>query len=598
MKSLQDQNIVFTGTLGLMKRAEATKKAILAGATVLSSLTKAATLVVAGADAGSKLDKARDQGVEIWDEETFVAVLNGTANESEDPPPKKAAATPAKKLSTPTRGVFSSPGTRAERLKELPPPKFDVRSDSVSGKHICFTGALRIRRAKAIELAEKFGAIVHSSVTNKVDILVTAYAPGEKLIEGLGKGCEIWNESNFFEAVKYDLAVEDEADDDEDDEDGGNDEDGGDGEEGDEMEVDVPKSKAKPKASPAKKQQAQKKSDEEPEDSGEGSSLVTSLKGQNIVFTGTLALLKRADAAKKATAAGAKVLSSITKAATLIVAGADAGAKLDKANELGLEIWDEQKFVDAVGGLDSVSATPTNAKAASKTSKSATTTPARKRKVEVDEEEDEHDEAEDTATGASSLKGQNIVFTGTLTLLKRADAAKKATAAGAKVLSSITKAATLVVAGADAGAKLDKARDDGLEIWDEQKFVDAIGGLDSVVSTPKSKAKAKSSPTKKQKAEEEDEDAEEEPKSAGEFSSQSTSLKGQNIVFTGTLALLKRADAAKKAADAGAKVLSSITKAATLIVAGADAGAKLDKANELGLEIWDEQKFVDAVGGL
>ncbi|KAI9350311.1 hypothetical protein BDR26DRAFT_852178 [Obelidium mucronatum] len=553
-KTLVDQNVVFTGTLAQIKRAEAAKKAILAGATVLSSLTKATTLIVAGADAGAKLDKARAQGIEIWDEATFLAVCAGGGNSI------TANAAP---VSTPSRGAFSSPQTKAERLKKTPQPKLDVRSDSIDGKHLCFTGALRIKRAKATALAEKAGATVHSSVTNKVDIVITAYAPGQKLIKAMRNGCEVWNEANFFEAVNYEPVIEDENEgDEEDDEDDEADEDdnGGDN---DNDHGNVNQEEAK------------------------------SLKGKNVVFTGTLTLLKRADASKKAVAAGAKVLSSLTKACNLVVAGEDAGAKLDKARDDGIEIWSEQEFVDAVGGASVDATTPK--------SKAKTPTPSKKRKAEEEEEEEEEGEDDEAAAGdaaqndtehapVTSLAGQNVVFTGTLALLKRADASKKAVAAGAKVLSSYTKATTLVVAGADAGVKLDKAREEGIPIWTEQEFVDAVGGLPATPVKSPSKAKA-ATPTKKAKASPSTEDA------AASDAINSSALSGKNLVFTGTLTLLKRADASKKAVAAGAKVLSSLTKACNLVVAGEDAGAKLEKARDDGIEIWTEQQFIDALGG-
>ncbi|ORY49522.1 hypothetical protein BCR33DRAFT_713825 [Rhizoclosmatium globosum] len=590
--SLADQHIVFTGTLTTMTRSEASKKAILAGAgSVLSSLSKKATLVVAGSDAGAKLDKASDLGLEVIDEATFTALLSGDKSDStsvaveskaSDVAPVTPIKTPAKKtaaFSTPSRGVFSSPLTKRERLENTPAPKLDVRSDTVSGKHICFTGALlSFTRSKAARLAERVGATVHSSVTAKVDIVIIGHATGQKLDKAQENGCEIWNEANFLEAIKYDKSADNEEDDDEDEDEDEDDIDGG--------------------------------KDDAEEETAEKDGGADSLKGQKIVFTGTLNLLKRADAAKRATKAGATVLSSLTKACTLVVAGTDAGAKLDKANEQGIEIWDEQRFVDAVGGLDAVASAPATKKAA---------TP-KKTKKPVEEEEEEEEEAGDddmdteeataggaSGTGTDSLKGRHVVFTGTLNLLKRADAAKRATKAGATVLSSLTKACTLVVAGADAGAKLDKANEQGIEIWDEQRFVDAVGGLDAVASAPAAKKAATPKKGKKaaEKEEEEDEEAgdddmdtEEPGNEASGSGSSGDSLKGKNVVFTGTLNLLKRADAAKRATKAGATVLSSLTKACTLVVAGADAGAKLDKANEQGIEIWDEQRFVDAVGGL
>ena len=55
--------------------------------------------------------------------------------------------------------------------------------------------------------------------------------------------------------------------------------------------------------------------------------------------------MKRADATAAAEALGAEVKGSITKAVDLVVAGTKAGAKLKKAESLGLEIWSEGLFV-------------------------------------------------------------------------------------------------------------------------------------------------------------------------------------------------------------------------------------------------------------
>jgi predicted DNA-binding WGR domain protein len=92
-----------------------------------------------------------------------------------------------------------------------------------------------------------------------------------------------------------------------------------------------------------------------------------------------------------------------------------------------------------------------------------------------------------------SLAGQTLVFTGTLQL-KRADAKAKAEAAGATVGGDVTGKTTLVVNGGDGGAKLEKAKAKGIEIWDEASFMAAIGGGSSsstaAAATTKKKAEA------------------------------------------------------------------------------------------------------------
>lgn len=68
------------------------------------------------------------------------------------------------------------------------------------------------------------------------------------------------------------------------------------------------------------------------------------LAGQTVVLTGTLSSLTRDDAKEKLEALGAKIAGSVSKKTSFIVAGEAAGSKLDKAQQLGVEIWDESKL--------------------------------------------------------------------------------------------------------------------------------------------------------------------------------------------------------------------------------------------------------------
>lgn len=74
-------------------------------------------------------------------------------------------------------------------------------------------------------------------------------------------------------------------------------------------------------------------------------------------------------------------------------------------------------------------------------------------------------------------------------------------------------------------------------------------------------------------------------------------LDGQTVVLTGTLSVLTR-DAAKARLEAlGAKVAGSVSKKTAFVVAGSEAGSKLDKANELGVEVWDEPRLLAFLTG-
>ncbi len=72
-------------------------------------------------------------------------------------------------------------------------------------------------------------------------------------------------------------------------------------------------------------------------------------------------------------------------------------------------------------------------------------------------------------------------------------------------------------------------------------------------------------------------------------------LLGKTIVLTGTLTQMGRAEAKAHLQTLGAKVSGSISANTDLLIAGEKAGSKLTKAQDLGIETWDEQQFVDYI---
>ena len=62
-------------------------------------------------------------------------------------------------------------------------------------------------------------------------------------------------------------------------------------------------------------------------------------------------------------------------------------------------------------------------------------------------------------------------------------------------------------------------------------------------------------------------------------------------MLTGTLANYTRDEAKRMIEDAGGKVVGSVSKKTDYVVAGADAGSKLDKARELGVEVVSEEQM-------
>jgi DNA ligase (NAD+) len=68
-----------------------------------------------------------------------------------------------------------------------------------------------------------------------------------------------------------------------------------------------------------------------------------------VVLTGTLPTLSRDAAKDMLEAAGAKVAGSVSKKTHFVVAGSDAGSKLDKARDLGIEVLDEAGLLALLG---------------------------------------------------------------------------------------------------------------------------------------------------------------------------------------------------------------------------------------------------------
>jgi DNA ligase (NAD+) len=82
----------------------------------------------------------------------------------------------------------------------------------------------------------------------------------------------------------------------------------------------------------------------------------------------------------------------------------------------------------------------------------------------------------------------------------------------------------------------------------------------------------------------------------GQKKQRGTKLAGKTFVLTGTLAHFTRDEAKKMIEDAGGKVTGSVSKKTDYVVAGADAGSKLDKAKELGVTVVDEKELERLAG--
>ena len=72
-------------------------------------------------------------------------------------------------------------------------------------------------------------------------------------------------------------------------------------------------------------------------------------------------------------------------------------------------------------------------------------------------------------------------------------------------------------------------------------------------------------------------------------------LSGKKVVLTGTLENFSRLEATKILENNGAIVLSSVGKSTNLVIAGENAGSKLKKAENLGIEIINEEEFLKII---
>jgi NAD-dependent DNA ligase len=169
--------------------------------------------------------------------------------------------------------------------------------------------------------------------------------------------------------------------------------------------------------------------------------------------------------------------------------------------------------------------------------------------------------------GAGPLAGKTFVVTGTLENYTRGAIEGLIEQLGGKAGSSVSKNTNYVVAGTEAGSKLDKARELGVPLLTEQEF-------DKLVEDLRAAA----------------------PAGNGGARPAGADLTGKTFVVTGTLQKYGRGDIEQLIRDLGGTAAGSVSKKTTYVVAGENAGSKLDKARDLGIPVLTEEEFEKLIG--
>jgi DNA ligase (NAD+) len=85
------------------------------------------------------------------------------------------------------------------------------------------------------------------------------------------------------------------------------------------------------------------------------------------------------------------------------------------------------------------------------------------------------------------------------------------------------------------------------------------------------------------------------PAVAPQAGSQTLPLVGKTVVLTGTLSSMTRDQASAQIYALGGQLGQSVSKKTSLVIAGENAGSKLEKAQRLGVTVWDEEAFLACI---
>ncbi len=196
----------------------------------------------------------------------------------------------------------------------------------------------------------------------------------------------------------------------------------------------------------------------------------------------------------------------------------------------------------------------------------------------------------------ADVKGKTVVLTGTFNILKRTEATIALQQLGAKVGDSVSSSTDFLFCGLDAGSKLSKAKSLNVPVLDEATLMDLIGSTGAEKATKKAAQAKEQEKASKKKAV-----AAAAPKKASASSSSSSAARsafsGKTVCCTGTFATMKRSEAEVVLAAAGANVVGSVSGNTDILIHGDDAGSKLAKAQQHGVQLMTEAEMVAILKG-
>jgi NAD-dependent DNA ligase len=177
------KTVVVTGVLAGMKRDEAEAALAAIGARVTGSVSAKTDILFVGAQAGSKLVKAKAHGVTILDEAQLLAILgNKTVSRA--------------KVTAHAEAEKHRRELEAQALAgEVAPPS------SLKDKTVVVTGVLSVERVEMEELLRRAGARVTGSISKNTDFLIVGSGAGSKLAKAAELGVRTLTEAQARKAL-------------------------------------------------------------------------------------------------------------------------------------------------------------------------------------------------------------------------------------------------------------------------------------------------------------------------------------------------------------------------------------------------------------